>query len=203
MHGTRGDAELGDDPQRARLKLGSNARAKSVELRLREAVEEEVGDDEVVAALGREGERAGLVSAETSAGILRLCYSSSLQQTQHGAAGVDRIRVQIGIDGEQTGEEAAVAISEDERPAASLKLGQKTLAAAFERPAKGRVLHPAIEGRDAIEVRGALVAPHRRKGSPGDLAPDFDLETLDKSARVRLSSFRARKPVVLIFGSYT
>ncbi len=38
---------------------------------------------------------------------------------------------------------------------------------------------------------------------PGDLAPDFDLETLDKSARVRLSSFRARKPVVLIFGSYT
>ena len=38
---------------------------------------------------------------------------------------------------------------------------------------------------------------------PGDMAPDFDLETLDKSARVQLSSFRGRKPVVLIFGSYT
>jgi hypothetical protein len=38
---------------------------------------------------------------------------------------------------------------------------------------------------------------------PGDPAPDFDLETLDKSARVRLSSFRGREPVVLIFGSYT
>ena len=38
---------------------------------------------------------------------------------------------------------------------------------------------------------------------PGDSAPDFDLETLDKSTRVRLSSFRGRKPVVLIFGSYT
>jgi hypothetical protein len=38
---------------------------------------------------------------------------------------------------------------------------------------------------------------------PGDTAPDFDLETLDKSARVRLSSFRGRQPVVLIFGSYT
>ena len=37
----------------------------------------------------------------------------------------------------------------------------------------------------------------------GDLAPDFDLETLDKSARVRLSSFHGRRPVVLIFGSYT
>ena len=38
---------------------------------------------------------------------------------------------------------------------------------------------------------------------PGDTAPDFDLESLDKSARVRLSSFQGRQPVVLIFGSYT
>jgi hypothetical protein len=38
---------------------------------------------------------------------------------------------------------------------------------------------------------------------PGDIAPDFDLEKLDRSARVRLSSFRDREPVVLIFGSYT
>ncbi|MGA3044198.1 MAG: hypothetical protein ABSF54_25770 [Bryobacteraceae bacterium] len=38
---------------------------------------------------------------------------------------------------------------------------------------------------------------------PGDAAPDFDLERLDKSARVQLGSFRGREPVVLIFGSYT
>jgi hypothetical protein len=38
---------------------------------------------------------------------------------------------------------------------------------------------------------------------PGGPAPDFDLPTLDKSARVRLSSYRGRQPVVLIFGSYT
>jgi hypothetical protein len=37
----------------------------------------------------------------------------------------------------------------------------------------------------------------------GDSAPDCDLETLDKTARVRPSSFRGRQPVVLIFGSYT
>lgn len=36
----------------------------------------------------------------------------------------------------------------------------------------------------------------------GSAAPDFDLETLDHSGRVRLSSQRGR-PVVLIFGSYT
>ncbi|MGA2601708.1 MAG: hypothetical protein ABSH09_32490 [Bryobacteraceae bacterium] len=43
-------------------------------------------------------------------------------------------------------------------------------------------------------------AGHLSVGAP---APDFDLATLDKSARVRLSSFRGNKPVVLIFGSYT
>jgi hypothetical protein len=45
-----------------------------------------------------------------------------------------------------------------------------------------------------------------RKGSlrPGDPAPDFALLTLDKKDRIRLSSFALQKrPVVLIFGSYT
>jgi hypothetical protein len=37
----------------------------------------------------------------------------------------------------------------------------------------------------------------------GDAAPDFDLQTVDKQARVQLSSFRGVKPVVLVFGSYT
>ena len=37
----------------------------------------------------------------------------------------------------------------------------------------------------------------------GDVAPDFSLPTVDRKARVRLSSFRGNKPVVLVFGSYT
>jgi len=37
----------------------------------------------------------------------------------------------------------------------------------------------------------------------GDVAPDFDLATVDGTSRVRLSSFRGQRPVVLIFGSYT
>ncbi len=37
----------------------------------------------------------------------------------------------------------------------------------------------------------------------GDAATDFDLPTLDRKSRVRLSEFRSRKPVVLVFGSYT
>jgi len=39
---------------------------------------------------------------------------------------------------------------------------------------------------------------------PGDPAPDFSLAKLDKTAHVQLSTFAAqRRPVVLIFGSYT
>ena len=44
-----------------------------------------------------------------------------------------------------------------------------------------------------------------RAGSvhPGDSAPDFNLETVDKQSRVRLSSYQGSRPVVLVFGSYT
>jgi hypothetical protein len=37
----------------------------------------------------------------------------------------------------------------------------------------------------------------------GDIAPDFSLHTVDKKSRIRLSSLRRQKPVVLVFGSYT
>jgi hypothetical protein len=37
----------------------------------------------------------------------------------------------------------------------------------------------------------------------GDAAPDFALKTLDGTAEVQLASFRAQRPVVLVFGSYT
>jgi hypothetical protein len=37
----------------------------------------------------------------------------------------------------------------------------------------------------------------------GDAAPDFSLETYDRKSRVQLSTFRGKKPVVLVFGSYT
>ncbi len=37
----------------------------------------------------------------------------------------------------------------------------------------------------------------------GERAPDFNLPTADRQARVQLASFRQQKPVVLVFGSYT
>ena len=37
----------------------------------------------------------------------------------------------------------------------------------------------------------------------GEEAPDFELRTLEGDKVVKLSDFRDKKPVVLIFGSYT
>ncbi len=37
----------------------------------------------------------------------------------------------------------------------------------------------------------------------GDIAPDFTLYDVNGENRVSLSDFRGRKPVALIFGSYT
>ena len=37
----------------------------------------------------------------------------------------------------------------------------------------------------------------------GDQAPDFTLPTPDRTSHVTLSSHRGKRPVVLVFGSYT
>ena len=37
----------------------------------------------------------------------------------------------------------------------------------------------------------------------GDMAPDFKLKTMDGKRTVELRQFRGKRPVVLIFGSYT
>ena len=37
----------------------------------------------------------------------------------------------------------------------------------------------------------------------GDLAPDFTLSTTDRKGQETLSSHRGKRPVVLVFGSYT
>lgn len=39
--------------------------------------------------------------------------------------------------------------------------------------------------------------------SPGDAAPDFQLNYLHSKESIRLSQFKGKKPVALVFGSYT
>jgi len=50
--------------------------------------------------------------------------------------------------------------------------------------------------------------PQRESSRAGELkvggaAPDFKLKTTDGKSEVQLSGFKGKKPVVLVFGSYT
>jgi peroxiredoxin len=41
------------------------------------------------------------------------------------------------------------------------------------------------------------------KVAEGELAPDFELPSLEGAGTVRLADLRAERPVALVFGSYT
>lgn len=53
------------------------------------------------------------------------------------------------------------------------------------------------------QERARWLAERQGKLQPGDLAPDFQLKVRGGQQAVKLSSFRGRKAVALIFGSYT
>lgn len=63
------------------------------------------------------------------------------------------------------------------------------------------VLLPAIEWRN--EELGWQLERDPQSPKLGNLAPDFELQSPDGVTRVRLSDFRGKRPVALVFGSYT
>lgn len=63
-----------------------------------------------------------------------------------------------------------------------------TTAAAAQAPGKGK-------------AKGER--PQEGKLQPGDEAPNFRLKRLNADEEVELASFRGKRPVVLVFGSYT
>ena len=55
-------------------------------------------------------------------------------------------------------------------------------------------------------VRSALTATAARDETgpkEGDVPPDFNLKRMGSEEKVRLSSFKGKRPVALVFGSYT
>ena len=60
---------------------------------------------------------------------------------------------------------------------------------------------PAVEWRN--EELGWQLERDPLSPKVGDLAPDFELRDPEGVTRVRLSDFRGRRPVALVFGSYT
>lgn len=57
--------------------------------------------------------------------------------------------------------------------------------------------------RDQSDGYALIQARRRNHPNAGEPAPDFELDRHDGSGKVRLSSFRGDRPVVLIFGSIT
>ncbi len=56
------------------------------------------------------------------------------------------------------------------------------------------------------QLQGVVEAVFRRDDmgpAPGELPPDFDLKAQGADNRVRLSSFKNKRPVAIAFGSYT
>lgn len=59
-----------------------------------------------------------------------------------------------------------------------------------------------------LTLADVLASPEYRdlataKIAEGDVAPDFELPTVDGDGTVRLSALTAERPVALVFGSYT
>lgn len=50
---------------------------------------------------------------------------------------------------------------------------------------------------------GTISGRSNKSPQVGEPAPDFNLRTKDGKMQVQLSSFRGRRPAVIIFGSYT
>src|SRR5215467_13962974 len=68
-HRSGRDAEVGDEPEGAWRECWSDACDEGIEIGLVEAVEKEVGDDEIVRAFGNEGDRVLMESTEAAMGV--------------------------------------------------------------------------------------------------------------------------------------
>jgi hypothetical protein len=80
-----------------------------------EAIEKEVGDDQIVASPGIPVESISLMQTNALSGLGARAANAAIEYAQHGAAGVDNVRGKGGIGCQQTGKEAPIAIAEEER----------------------------------------------------------------------------------------
>jgi hypothetical protein len=111
MHRAAGYSEVRDEPEGAGGEGGIDAGDEGVEVGLDEAVEEEVGDDEVVRVF--EGNRycVGVKGSEARGRVGGRCFAALAQELEHGGAGVDCVGVKVRIACEELGEEPAVSVS--------------------------------------------------------------------------------------------
>jgi len=156
-HRAAGDAEVGDEPEGAGCEPERCFGDEFFELRLGEAVEEEVGDDKVVSRGRGDGEIAeGICVAglQAEAGVSGRLFAAATEESEHGGAAVDGIRGECAVLGKERGEEAAVAVAKDEGAGAAGEAGKEVKTAVFESAAEGEVFEPAVGAGDTVEAKG-------------------------------------------------
>ena len=132
------------------------------------------------------GAAAHVLKAEALAGLGKTdaAFEALAKASENGFTGIDRLK-----------SEAALApLRSDPRWEEAFRRFRDTGAAD---DFSGRTVKTPKMGNGLIAAR---------KGNfpkAGERAPDFDLAALGGGERLRLSSFRGSKPVVLIFGSHT
>ncbi len=151
-HQASGNAEVGDEPKGFRLDVLRQPVNEYVELRLPEAVEEEVSDDEIGVCCGRMFEGVVPVGTKAHASILHCGFAALVEEAEHGRAGVDGVCAYVEIAPEQSSKEAAVAVSKNEGVSAIEEAGKEVGAGVLESGAEGEVFKPAIGASDAVEV---------------------------------------------------
>jgi len=149
-----GNLEFRDNPEGAGSQVRAQAEGESIGFLRREAIEEEVRGDEVVAVAGggrwREGAYVGAGGGETIRGS-EACGARA-ETAQHGRTRVDGLGVEFGGGGQEASEEAAVAVTEDEGVTGRGEVGNEGETAALEQRAKCEVFARLVDGRDAVEA---------------------------------------------------
>lgn len=85
------------------------------------------------------------------------------------------------------------------------RIGVVVLLAVAAAAAQESPVPPRRDGPPGLspQERARWLAERQGKLKPGDPAPDFQLKVRGGQQTVKLASFRGRKAVALIFGSYT
>jgi len=113
-----------------------------------------VSDDEVVFFSARrgEGQCVGVVGLQAECSVGCGCFAAAMEECEHGGAGVDGVGFQLRVLCEESSEEAAVSVAEDECTLLLEESGEVVEAAVFEGSSQGEVFEPAIWAGDWVEA---------------------------------------------------
>ena len=94
-HEAVGSAEVGEQPERVGGEGRCYAGDEGLEFGFGEAIEEEVGDNEVVRTVKGVGEGVGVMGAEACGGVWACGFAALAEEFEHHGAGVYGIGVEL------------------------------------------------------------------------------------------------------------